>query len=57
MMETYGAPERKYLRPDAGLTVTDGRVVSGYASLFGVKDQGGDEVAKGADAVSLTRRG
>ena len=57
MMETYGAPERKYLRPDAGLTVTDGRVVSGYASLFGVKDQGGDVVAKGAYAVSLARLG
>jgi len=55
MMEYFGAPERKYLRPDAGLTVTDGRVVSGYASVFGVKDQGGDVVAKGAYAVSLAR--
>jgi len=48
-----GAPERKYTQPDKGLTVTDGRVVSGYASLFGIKDQGGDTVQKGAYAVSL----
>ena len=55
MMESYGAPERKYHRPEAGLTVTDGRVVAGYASLFGLKDQGGDVVQKGAYAASLAR--
>jgi HK97 family phage prohead protease len=54
-MDHYGAPERKYHRPEAGLTVTDGRVVAGYASLFGIKDQGGDVVAKGAYAASLAR--
>ena len=48
-----GAPERKYIQPDKGLTVTDGRVVSGYASLFGLRDQGGDTVMKGAYAISL----
>ena len=57
MMDGFGAPERKYHRPDAGLTVTEGRVISGYASLFGVKDQGGDVVAKGAYAASLARLG
>ena len=57
MTETYGAPERKYHRPDAGLTVTDGHVVAGYASLFGLRDQGGDVVAKGAYAASLKRLG
>lgn len=57
MNESYGAPERKYHRPETGLTVADGRVVAGYASLFGVKDQGGDVVAKGAYTASLARLG
>ncbi len=48
-----GAPERKYTQPDAGLHVSDGSVVSGYASLFGKRDQGGDTVQKGAYAASL----
>ncbi len=56
-MDGFGAPERKYLRAEAGLTVTEGRMISGYASLFGVKDQGGDVVAKGAYAASLARLG
>ena len=50
-----GAPERKYHQPEAGLSVVDGSVVAGYASLFGVKDQGGDVVQKGAYAASLKR--
>ena len=50
-----GAPERKYHQPEAGLTVTDGAVVAGYASLFGKRDQGGDVVQKGAYAASLAR--
>ena len=50
-----GAPERKYHQPEAGLTVTDGAVVAGYASLFGKRDQGGDIVQKGAYAASLAR--
>ncbi len=49
-----GAPERKYAAPEGpGLQVTDGTVISGYASLFGRKDQGGDTVQKGAYAISL----
>jgi hypothetical protein len=52
-MTGFGAPERKFHRPDAGLTVTDGVVVSGYASLFGKRDQGGDTVQPGAYAASL----
>lgn len=48
-----GAPERKFHRPEAGLVVTDGRVVEGYASLFGRRDQGGDTVLSGAYAASL----
>lgn len=53
----YGAPERKYHRPETGLVVTEGRVVEGYASLFGRKDQGGDVVLPGAYAGSLKALG
>lgn len=53
-METQ-APERKYTLPEAGLVITDGLGVSGYASLFGLRDQGGDVVQKGAYAASLKR--
>ncbi|SMO96977.1 HK97 family phage prohead protease [Paracoccus laeviglucosivorans] len=35
--------------------VSDGTQIEGYASLFGVTDQGGDVVAKGAYAASLAR--
>ena len=52
-MQVYGAPERKFHRPDAGLLVTDGVVVEGYASLFGQRDQGGDTVQAGAYGASL----
>lgn len=55
MNDRQGAPERKYHRPETGLTVTEGRVVAGYASLFGRKDQGGDVVQRGAYAASLAR--
>jgi len=55
----WGAPERKFTGPasgsQTGLTVTEGQVVAGYASLFGRKDQGGDVVVKGAYAASLNR--
>ncbi len=40
---------------EAGFTVSDGQVISGYASLFGRKDQGGDVVQIGAYASSLKR--
>ncbi len=50
-----GAPERKYHQPEAGLVLTEGAVVAGYASLFGLRDQGGDVVQKGAYAASLKR--
>ncbi len=51
-MDDYGL-EHKFHRPEAGLEVTDGVVVSGYASLFGKRDQGGDVVLQGAYAASL----
>ncbi|MBJ2150897.1 HK97 family phage prohead protease [Paracoccus sp. IB05] len=47
--------EHKFCRPEAGLTLSEGRELSGYASLFGVRDQGGDLVAPGAYAKSLAR--
>lgn len=47
--------ERKFHRPDAGLTVTEGTILSGYASVFGQRDQGGDLVLPGAYQGSLAR--
>lgn len=53
--------ERKFHQPEAGLLLMEsdsgGLVISGYASLFGVTDQGGDVVAPGAYATSLAARG
>jgi hypothetical protein len=51
-MQDFGAPERKFHRPETGLTV-EGAVVEGYASVFGKRDQGGDTVLAGAYAASL----
>lgn len=56
-MRDWGAPECKFHRPEAGLVVSEGHVVEGYASLFGKADQGGDIVRKGAYAASLKRLG
>lgn len=47
--------EHKFCKLGSDVTVTDGTVISGYASLFGRKDQGGDSVAKGAYDASLKR--
>ncbi|RMD91756.1 MAG: HK97 family phage prohead protease [Alphaproteobacteria bacterium] len=51
--EAQGAPERKFCRLGEEITVTDGTVIAGYASLFGRVDQGGDVVEPGAYARSL----
>lgn len=48
-----GGLERKFHRPEAGLAVADGSRISGYASLFGATDQGGDVVLPGAYGASL----
>lgn len=45
--------EHKFARFGEAITVTDGLEISGYASLFGAIDQGGDVVAPGAYAASL----
>ena len=47
--------EHKFCRLGAELTITDGTVVEGYASLFGKADQGGDVVETGAYGASLKR--
>lgn len=52
-MDSETGLERKFCRFEEGVTVTDGTVIEGYASLFGACDQGGDVVAKGAYANSL----
>jgi HK97 family phage prohead protease len=50
----YGL-ETKFCRLDGGLAVTDGCRIEGYASLFGLADQGGDVVMPGAYGRSLAR--
>ncbi len=45
--------ETKFARVGKGLTVEEGNVIAGYASLFEVPDQGGDVVQRGAYAKSL----
>lgn len=52
-MSEYGAPERKFCRIGEDIRVTDGTVIEGYASYFGLKDKGGDVVQAGAYGVSL----
>jgi len=49
--------EQKFARFDDELTVSDGHVIAGYASLFGACDQGGDVVQKGAYGRSLAAMG
>ncbi|MDP4031636.1 MAG: HK97 family phage prohead protease [Pseudorhodobacter sp.] len=56
-MNDFGAPERKFHRPEAGLVVTDGSLIEGYASLFGRRDKGGDVVQAGAYGASLAALG
>ncbi|MBQ2263488.1 MAG: HK97 family phage prohead protease [Loktanella sp.] len=47
--------EHKYCAGPGRVTVTDGQVISGYASLFGKSDQGGDIVSRGAYHTSLAQ--
>ncbi|RYH11186.1 HK97 family phage prohead protease [Tropicimonas sp. IMCC6043] len=54
MTDIYGTGlERKFCQLEANLTVRDGSVIEGYASLFGLKDQGNDIVQPGAYRASL----
>ncbi|KFE36341.1 HK97 family phage prohead protease [Thioclava atlantica] len=53
--EDYGL-ELKFCASDTQpVQVRDGSVIEGYASLFGLPDQGGDIVCKGAYAKGLER--
>ncbi|WP_019953847.1 HK97 family phage prohead protease [Yoonia vestfoldensis] len=47
--------EHKFCTGPQAVTVTDGQVISGYASLFGKSDQGGDIVDAGAYRISLAK--
>lgn len=47
--------EHKFQRFDADLVQADGLVISGYASVFGDSDRGGDMVMSGAYGASLKR--
>lgn len=46
--------ERKFSPMSGKIEVTDRTTITGYASLFGTPDQGGDVVEPGAFAISLT---
>ncbi|MCB1406477.1 MAG: HK97 family phage prohead protease [Rhodobacteraceae bacterium] len=45
--------ETKFTQP--GVALSDGSLIRGYASVFGVQDQGGDIVMPGAYGASLKR--
>lgn len=47
--------EYKFCKPETGLTLSDGQSIAGYASVFGLRDKGGDTVLPGAYAASLQR--
>ena len=51
------APEHKFLAPGEALSLGEGGRISGYASLFGMADQGGDIVQRGAYRASIAARG
>jgi len=51
--EFQGGLEHKFSRLGEDIVVTDGVEIEGYASFFGLTDQGGDVVLKGAYANSL----
>jgi len=51
----HGAPERKFHA--SGTLEVRGGVIEGYASRFGLRDQGGDVVLPGAYGGSLNRLG
>ena len=51
----FGSLETKFRGFDSELAVREGAEISGYASLFGAADQGGDVVQKGAYGASLAR--
>jgi len=57
MMTTQYGLETKFCRLGEDVTLKDGCRIEGYASLFGVADQGGDVVTAGAYRRSLAALG
>ncbi len=55
-INAYGL-ETKFCRLGEDITLSDGCRIEGYASVFGVTDQGGDVVMAGAYRKSLARLG
>ncbi len=47
--------ETKFMHPEAGVALIGGHEIAGYASVFGLRDKGGDTVLAGAYAASLKR--
>ncbi|MEO0677086.1 MAG: HK97 family phage prohead protease [Pseudomonadota bacterium] len=54
MAESFGL-ERKFCRLKGPVSLTEDMEIEGYASLFGIKDSGGDIVEKGAYTASLSK--
>jgi len=54
-MEMDWQLERKFCQMGDDLSVRDGNMIEGYASLWGDQDRGGDIVEQGAYAASLAR--
>ena len=50
-----GAPETKYVQLGDQIGLRDENRIAGYASLFELRDQGGDTVEKGAYGQSLDK--
>ena len=53
--DVSSALETKFCRFDDGVSVAADGVITGYASVFGLADQGGDIVESGAYGESLVR--
>lgn len=53
LVNESGGLEHKYCRMEEALTLKDGQVIEGYASVFGQADRGGDVVLPGAYRKSL----
>ncbi len=47
--------EYKFSQPQAALALVEGHRIEGYASVFGLRDKGGDTVMPGAYGASLAR--
>lgn len=55
MLQTDFGLEIKFCQIGQAVTVTDGTAIEGYASFFGLADQGNDVVVQGAYGRSLKR--